>query len=138
VGIKCIARDRVMIRNKKKAYKIRLEHEFKNIFIPKANHNLVPGNFISNEKYCAQTYWFEAKKPSAIHKQRTSRSTVYKTYSRHRWLLSFILYFSNRASSYNSGRKPPWGTVSSTICLSESSTRFVELCAHPQDNCINP
>ena len=50
-----------------------------------------------------------------------------------------ILYFSGRASSYNSGRWPTWRIVSSIICLFESSTCFEQLCAHPQeDNCINP
>ena len=44
-----------------------------------------------------------------------------------------ILYFSDRASSYNSG-----STVSSMICLFEFSTCFEQLCAYPQeDNCIN-
>jgi len=32
----------------------------------------------------------------------------------------------------------PWHTVSSMICLFESSTCFEQLCAHPQeDNCVN-
>jgi hypothetical protein len=49
-----------------------------------------------------------------------------------------FLYFSARASSYNSGRCPAWRTISSIICLFESSTCFEQLCAHPQeDNCIN-
>jgi hypothetical protein len=49
-----------------------------------------------------------------------------------------FLYFSDRASSYNSGRWPTWNTISSIICLSESSTCFQQLCAHPQeDKCIN-
>jgi len=39
-----------------KVYEIRFEHAFKNVFIPKAKHDLVPGNFISNEKYCVHTY----------------------------------------------------------------------------------
>ena len=55
------------------------------------------------------------------------------------WTLLYIfLYFSDRASSYNSGRWPTWHTVSSMICLFESSTCFKQLCAHPQeDSCIN-
>jgi hypothetical protein len=33
---------------------------------------------------------------------------------------------------------PTWRTISSIICLFESSTCFEQLCAHPQeDNCIN-
>ena len=49
-----------------------------------------------------------------------------------------ILYFSDCASSYNSGRYPTWHTFSSIIHLFESSTCFEQLCAHPQeDNCIN-
>jgi hypothetical protein len=51
----------------------------------------------------------------------------------------FLIYFSDRASSYNSGKWPTWRTISSIICLFESSTCFEQLCAHPQeDNCINP
>jgi len=39
---------------------------------------------------------------------------------------------------HHSGRWPTWRTISSMICLSESSTCFQQLCAHPQeDNCIN-
>jgi hypothetical protein len=39
----------------------------------------------------------------------------------------------------NSGKWPTWRTVSSIICLFESSTCFEPLCAHLQeDNCINP
>ena len=49
-----------------------------------------------------------------------------------------ILYFSDRASSYNSGKWPNWRTVSS-VCLFESSTCFEQLCTRLQeDNCINP
>jgi len=51
---------------------------------------------------------------------------------------AFVLYFSDRASSYNSGRWPNWPTVSSMILLFESSTCFEQVCAHPQeDNCMN-
>jgi len=50
-----------------------------------------------------------------------------------------VLYVSDCASSYNSGRWPTWRTVSSIICLFKSSKCFEQLCAHPQeDNCINP
>jgi len=39
---------------------------------------------------------------------------------------------------YKSGRYPTWRTISSMICLFESSTCFEQHCAHPQeDNCIN-
>ena len=49
-----------------------------------------------------------------------------------------ILYFSDRASSYNSGKWPNWRTVSSITCLFESSTCFEQLCAYLQeDDCIN-
>jgi hypothetical protein len=49
-----------------------------------------------------------------------------------------VLYFSDRASSYNSGRWPTWRLFSVIICLFESSTCFEQLCAHPQeDNGIN-
>jgi hypothetical protein len=38
----------------------------------------------------------------------------------------------------NSGKWPTWCTVSSIICLFESSACFVQLCAHLQeDSCIN-
>jgi len=48
------------------------------------------------------------------------------------------IYFSDRASSYNCGRWPTWRTVSSILCLFESSTCFEQLCPHHQeDNCIN-
>jgi hypothetical protein len=43
------------------------------------------------------------------------------------------IYFSDRASSYNSGRWPTWRTISSITCLFESSTCFEQLRAHPQD-----
>jgi len=49
-----------------------------------------------------------------------------------------ILYFSDRASLYNSGKWPTWRTISSIICLFESSTCFKQLCAHLQEeNSIN-
>jgi len=42
-------------------------------------------------------------------------------------------------NSGNSGKWPTWCTISSIICLFESSTCFEQLRAHPQkDNCINP
>ena len=38
----------------------------------------------------------------------------------------------------DSGKWPTWRTISSIICLFESSTCFEQLCAHPQkDNCID-
>jgi hypothetical protein len=38
----------------------------------------------------------------------------------------------------HSGKEPTWCTISSTICLFESSTCFEQLCAHHQeDNCMN-
>jgi len=38
----------------------------------------------------------------------------------------------------NSGKWPTWRTISSLICLFESSKCFEQLCAHPQeDSCIN-
>ena len=50
----------------------------------------------------------------------------------------FFKYFSDRASSCNSGRQPTWRTISSMIRLFESSTCFEQLCAHPQeDNYMN-
>jgi len=50
----------------------------------------------------------------------------------------FFIYFSDRAYSYNSGKWPTWRTVSSILCLFESSTCFEQGCAHLQeDNCIN-
>jgi len=50
----------------------------------------------------------------------------------------FLIYFSERASSYNSGKWPNWRTISSIICFFESSTCFEQLCALLQeDNCIN-
>jgi hypothetical protein len=39
---------------------------------------------------------------------------------------------------HNSSKWPTWRTISSIICLFESSTCFEQLCAHLQDdNCIN-
>ena len=39
---------------------------------------------------------------------------------------------------YESGKRPTCRTISSIICLFESSTCFEQLCAHPKkDNCIN-
>jgi hypothetical protein len=49
-----------------------------------------------------------------------------------------ILYFPDYASSYNSSKWPTWRTISSIVCLFESSTCFKQLSAHPQeDSCIN-
>jgi len=51
---------------------------------------------------------------------------------------NYILYIFYQASSYNSGKWPTWRTISSIICLFESSTCLEQLCAHLQeDNCIN-
>jgi hypothetical protein len=52
----------------------------------------------------------------------------------------YILFVQIRIQDYeiSSGRYPTWRTISSIICLFESSTCFKQLCAHPQeDNCIN-
>jgi len=53
------------------------------------------------------------------------------------FLLNYI-YLSDSVSLYNSGRWPIWRTITSIICLFESSTCSEQLCAHPQvDSCIN-
>ena len=40
----------------KQVHKIRLQQALKNVFIPKSKHDLVLGNFISNETYCVHSY----------------------------------------------------------------------------------
>jgi hypothetical protein len=50
----------------------------------------------------------------------------------------FLIFFSDRAFSYISGRWPTWHTVSSIIRLFEISACFEHPCAQPQEeNCIN-
>ena len=50
---------------------------------------------------------------------------------------SFAVSIRNRMNSI-SGKWPTWRTISSIICLFESSICFEKPCAHPQeDNCIN-
>jgi hypothetical protein len=66
-----------------------------------------------------------------------ARQESLKRQSALNWIF-FKYIFCDRASSYNSGKWPTWLTVSSIICLFESSTFFEQLCAHIQeDNCIN-
>jgi hypothetical protein len=70
---------------------------------------------------------------------RPSRLSVHDTsITRIQISATFFVCFSDLVSSYNSGRWPTWRTISSMICLFESSTCFEQLCAHPQeDSCMN-
>jgi len=45
-----------------------------------------------------------------------------------------VLIKTHKEDKPNSGKWPTWCTVSSTICLYESSTCFQQLCAHPHED----
>jgi hypothetical protein len=49
-----------------------------------------------------------------------------------------LLRWTTLIPTINSGKWPTWSTVSSIICLFDSSTCFEQLCAHLQeDSCVN-
>jgi len=81
--------------------------------------------FILSGNCCTCFGWYHHPSSGA----HTTVSTVF--------VYVHIYIFSDRASSYNSLKWPTWRTISSIICLFESSTCFEQLCAHHQeDNCI--